>query len=305
MTEYDTLILSGGSIKAICELGALQYGYDEKLLDKVHTVVGASAGSALGYLCIIGYTPIELMVTLCSNPLFKDNLPFVNVMQLLDMNGEGAISFSPFQELLEQLTIAKVGKLLTLESLYNKFNKRLVVSSYNYPHDIEYFTPESHPDLGCIMAIRMSCAIPFIFKMCTYMGSKYMDAALYENFPVGYLKQDDTCQNVLGILIEPFFYEDTDNSNIYHFLHNLLSIPMKTLSEHQLESILPTVNNIDVIRINTDVHLLQYCLNSKEKLDLFSNGYSCAQTTFHPMEEVDDVVEEVEIPGDDEVTESD
>ena len=46
-SEYNTLIISGGSVKAICSLGALQYCDDEKLIDNIDTYIGASAGAII------------------------------------------------------------------------------------------------------------------------------------------------------------------------------------------------------------------------------------------------------------------
>ena len=57
---YDTLVLSGSSIKGITFLGALQYLYDNSLLKNVKTFVGTSSGAMISFLLIIGYTPVEI-----------------------------------------------------------------------------------------------------------------------------------------------------------------------------------------------------------------------------------------------------
>ncbi len=271
-TQYNTLVLSGGSIRSICILGALQYCEDNKLLDSIETVVATSAGSIIAYLTILGYSPIDLISILCSHKLFKNQLPVFDVMSLI--SGEGAISFLPFQDLLEKLTIDKTGMLLTLRQLFDIFGKKLVVSTLNYSkREIEYISYKSHPDMPCLIALRMSTALPLVFPMVSYMGCKYLDAGMIENFPIGYLKQTDT--NTLGICIEPYFHEDDTEQHLYNFLHNLLSIPSKIISQYQNPP-----HSIDVINISIDTHFLNFYMNAREKLDLFSNGYQCAQTFY-------------------------
>ena len=69
ITHFDTLVLSGGSSKGILILGALQYAYDNFLLNNIDIYVGTSCGAIIGYLLAIGYTPLEIIVYICSNQL--------------------------------------------------------------------------------------------------------------------------------------------------------------------------------------------------------------------------------------------
>jgi hypothetical protein len=276
-TQYNTLILSGGSIRSICSLGTIQYCDDNNLIDAVDTFIATSAGAIIAYLLILGYTPIDLISIICSNKLFKDQLPIFDLSSLV--SGEGAVSFLPIQDLLEKLTIEKTGMLLTFRQLFEMYKKKLVISTLNYTHrKIEYLSHENHPDLPCIMAIRMSTALPLIFPMVSYMGSKYLDAGMIENFPSGYLTPKFSNPKCLGIMIEPYFHPN-ESENIYNYIHNLMSIPSKIISSHQFRRLF---EGMDIININIDTHFLNFYLNSREKLDLFSNGYQCAQSFFTP-----------------------
>ena len=62
ITDFDTLVLSGGSSKGILILGALQYAQDNFLLNKINKYIGTSVGSIICFLLLIGYTPIEIMI---------------------------------------------------------------------------------------------------------------------------------------------------------------------------------------------------------------------------------------------------
>ena len=59
--NYDTLVLSGGSSKGLVILGALQYGYDNYLLNEIETYIGTSAGAITCFLLAIGYSPLEII----------------------------------------------------------------------------------------------------------------------------------------------------------------------------------------------------------------------------------------------------
>ncbi len=269
---YNTLILSSGGMRNLAGLGALEYLSNQQLLDSITTFIGTSAGSIIAYLTILQYSPLELLTLACTHPIFKNFPDSIDVMSLF--YGMGGLSFSPFQETLEELTIKKTGILLTLRQILDIYGKKLVVSAFNQKtNQVEYFAPDTHPDMPALMAIRLSCSIPLVFKEMAYMDATYLDAALVEVFPVGYLQGTE---NAIGILIEPFLYENTEN-NLYHYIHNLMSIPTKKILDSQLKNL-----NFDVIKINPDIHFLDYTINSKTKLDLFITGYNGAQQFFEP-----------------------
>ena len=60
--DFDTIVLSGGSIKGIVTLGALQYAKENYLLENIKTYIGTSSGAIISYLLAIGYNPIEMIV---------------------------------------------------------------------------------------------------------------------------------------------------------------------------------------------------------------------------------------------------
>ena len=66
---YEKLVISGGGIKGLSGLGALQYLEDNKLLESINTYIGTSIGGIILYLLAIGYKPIEIIVYFC-NGLF-------------------------------------------------------------------------------------------------------------------------------------------------------------------------------------------------------------------------------------------
>lgn len=281
---YNTLVLSGGSIKTISMLGSIQYCYDNSLLDGVTTYIGTSAGSMLNYLLCIGYTPIEIIIYLCTHNIFEA-VQYLDVVSM--MNGGGAIGFSKFQEHLEKMTIDKIGRLVTFKDVQNLFKKDLIVTTYNYTKQIpEYLSPTSTPDMPCLVALRMTSCLPFIFEPFKYMDCQYLDGAFGDNFPILYNLDDENENSVkshrLGITVEVYDYSENpednvlDTTKLVEYLYKIITIPLKQNVLNKLES----AKHMDIIRIKNDVNMFNYRLNSKEKMELFSVGYQIAKDFF-------------------------
>ena len=161
VVNYDTLVLSGCSQKGFIILGALQYCIDNFLLTDIKYFIGTSTGAIICYLLIIGYTPIEIVVYLCTNQILErmQNLNIVAMIQ-----GNGASSFNHLQEHLERMSIEKIGYLPTMLDIYNKFGKTLVCITHNVTENItEYISHETNPSIPCLTALHMSANLPLIF----------------------------------------------------------------------------------------------------------------------------------------------
>lgn len=266
--DFDTLVLSGGSVHAIIMLGALQYADDNYLLNKINRYVGTSAGAMCGYLLAIGYTPIEIMVFLCTKQMLEKMKNF-NVVAM--MNGSGATSFSHIHEQLEKMTIEKLGQLITLGDLYNKYNKELICVTHNITSDkLELLSHETYPDMPCLIALRMSANLPFIFDHFKYLGSFYIDGGISNNFPVDIA--DDKGGKVLGLVIHNTSrnFRD-DKSNMVEYMYQLMAIPIKQNVLNRISSVSDRCTIVILKPDNTP--FFDFTLDTHAKLEMFSNGY--------------------------------
>ena len=75
--KYKNVVISGGAIKGIASLGALQYLVDNQFICLQDTLnyIGTSVGGIISYLLIIGYTPIEIFVKICTCLLYTSPSP--------------------------------------------------------------------------------------------------------------------------------------------------------------------------------------------------------------------------------------
>lgn len=275
MTEIerkpDTLVLSGGAVNGFITLGAMQYLVDKNYTSNITKYVCTSSGSIISYLLAIGYTPIEIMVSISINN-------FLSKMNLWDINsavvGNGATTFNYVHETLEKMTIEKIGKLITLQELKNDFGKELYCVAYNITKDkTEYLSAELYPTLPCITALRMSCNLPLIFGHFKYMNCYFLDGGISDNFPVEYASKIGN--KILGLNLDAVDAREFNPStvNILEYIYRILFIPVKELIKNRIEK-----SGCDVISLKCNKKtVFDFNIHSAEKLDLFSSGYNQAK----------------------------
>ena len=273
--DFDTLVLSGGSIQGIITLGALQYCTDNYLMKKIDTFIGTSAGAIICYLLAIGYDPIEIMVYLCTKQIME-RMKHFNVVAMI--NGGGATTFSHVHEQLEKMTIEKIGRLITLKDLYTNFGKTLMCMTHNFSiGNQEIISHETYPDIPCLTALRMSSNLPFIFDNFKYMGNYYVDGAFSNNFPINI--GDEKGNKILGIVLQDIhkkssndsILQNDSNGNIIEYIYQLLSIPVLQIVEEQIKNV---SNKCTIVSLKPDNTLFfNFNIDTHSKLEMFSNGY--------------------------------
>ena len=269
ITEYNTLVLSGGSVRGIAILGALQYAYDNYLLTKVTTFIGTSAGAMICYLLCIGYTPIEIIVYLCTHQLME-RLQNFNIVAMIQ--GRGASSFNQLAEHLEKMSIAKIGYLPTIGDLHEKLGKSLICSTHNLTESrTEYIRHETHPEVPCITALRMSANLPLVFERYKYGHCLYVDGGISDNFPIQLA--DNPESKVLGISLarDKSRLEEGAELNTLEYIYDLMFVPIDQSVAYKIANVSDRCN---VIRIPASkFKFFNFNLSSTAKLNLFSEGY--------------------------------
>ena len=266
--DFDTLVLSGGSIHAIVMLGALQYAEDNFLLKKINTFIGTSAGSICCYLLAIGYTPIEIMVYLCTKQVLEKMKHF-NIVAM--MNGNGGTSYLHIQDQIEKMTIEKIGRLLTLSELNTLFKKKLICCTYNLTNNCEeLLSYETHPNMPCLIALRMSSNLPFIFDNFKYTGCFYTDGGISNNFPIDI--GDSIGTKILGLTLHTFNFEFKNKENTIEYIYQLMLIPVN-------QSIINKINKASdkctIVKLETSkTPFFDFNIDTYTKLEMFSNGFS-------------------------------
>lgn len=287
LPDYNTLVMSGGGIKGLGLLGALQYLADRNKLYKIHKFIGTSVGAIIGYLLSIGYSPIEIMVTINQKQIIEKMVHGLNMIDLIHHGG--ALNYFILHEFLEDMTITKVGHVLTMRQLYDEFGKHLICCTFNHStRQCEYLDYISNPHLPCLTALRMSSTLPFLFRPFPYEGSLYLDGAILDNFPVCQLTQDDIAIAIrLTRECPNGTRKDTMNSfpknekkkrhkpntsfDLMSYILEIIYIPIE--SAHRYSSLTAKHKPVDTIDVVVDIPVFHFHMSMTEKFNNFSIGY--------------------------------
>jgi predicted patatin/cPLA2 family phospholipase len=283
--DYDTLVLPGGGTKGFSILGGLQCAIDNGYLKDVKTYIGTSVGSMICYLLAIGYTPIEILVSVYTHRCLE-HMQYFNLVAMI--NGNGATSFRNINEFLENCTISKIGRFLTLGKLKELYGKTLISVSYNMTTCVtEYIGPDNYPDLPCLTAIRMSSNIPLVFERFKYMDNYYIDGGFTDNFPI--LKGEEIGTRVFGLHLEidENSLKDEPEDGLITYFIRLMQIPIIQSTKNKIKL---ATNKSLVITIKGGYmkNVIDFDIKSKVRLDMFSYGYQDVKKILHNSFSVSD-----------------
>lgn len=275
---YKGIVLSGGGTKGFCTLGVLQYMQDNKLLDEtVEYLAGTSIGSIICYFLAIGYSPIEMVVYLCSNNVFE-NLKLNSIGEIF--TGDGIYNYSVINKHYEKMSLDKIGYIPTLKQLKDNLNKELIVAAYNITeNNPEYISYKNYPDMSCLDAIRMSSNLPFIFNEFLYNEKEYIDGGVFDNFPVCSIDLDSI--KTFGIYLETKKNDDNGSNKILKVIDKIYGVLMIPISENEKKRIQNYKDKLEILKIPIEnVKIYTFSLQHSQKLELFSLGYNSAKEYF-------------------------
>lgn len=209
------IVLSGGGIRALAHLGALEVLEQKNLLKAVKEYVGVSAGAFVGFSLVIGYTIQELKL-LCS--AFDFSL-------LRNLDPEAALEFpvsfgfdngANLMKLLESLLRIK-GFPTTLT-----FGEWIVTHPEGpflrcfatdlYTTKPREFSAKATPTVSFLDALRATMSLPAYFTPVKdpLTGNMLVDGGILHNFPLAFLPFSER-EDSLGV---SFSYDHTQVSEI-------------------------------------------------------------------------------------------
>ena len=231
-----TLVLSGGSMKGIAQIGAMHCLKKNNLLNDIKTIAATSVGSIIGLLYSIGYQPIELF----------QFMKLIDTNKLNGMNAKNLITKYGLDDGSRMILILK--KLLNAKGYdpdisFKNFYKRtkmnlIITGSCINDKKIYYFSHTSYPDMKVLEAVRISISIPIIFTPCIFEGKIFVDGGCIDNFPIQLFS--DMIDNVIGIHVTETrinvhkidFIEDYLKNTIQCLFEGLVHRETKLYNEH-------------------------------------------------------------------------
>lgn len=219
INKYKNIVLEGGGIKGIGELGALKVLEERGILNNITSYGCSSVGSLIAGLLACGANVDwikERMFKLDLNLLKDDDWGMCrDLYRLLNKKGwcKGEKLINIFKGYLKELGC---NENITLKDVTDIFGIKLNLTTTKIKKEngimsIEtvILNCENEPDLELYKAVRMSAGFPFIYETFLYKGCEYIDGGLLENYPTSIFKKES--DNTLGI---KFSSVQTGNNNI-------------------------------------------------------------------------------------------
>ena len=168
------LTIGGGSFKGISYVGALEYLYQNNLINKIENFYGSSVGTIIGLFYLIGYKPFEIFNILLNLNL-QDywDFSFNNLENSFSIISD--ILFHRIKEIFEK----KENSNITFIEFYKKYNVKinLYATSLNQRKNI-CFNIETHPNENVFRVLQASCSIPLIFPPVNINDEYFIDGCM-------------------------------------------------------------------------------------------------------------------------------
>ena len=282
--EYDYLVLSGGGVRGISLIGALELLSEHGCLNQVHTYVGSSIGALASATFAIGYTSQELI----------DAISNLDVTRLHDIDlwklstDFGLDSGDRLKDFIKSLFKTKgIDPDITFQQFKTLIGKRLVVTGTCInQHTIKYFDDIRSPEVSVIDAIRISMSVPFVFTSPRHNGEWYTDGGLLDNFPLNgisqYLKGDE---RVIAIKLGDSKAGTEQITDLEQWSLNLVSTLLDEIA-HLREELFKLRQHfghddprLTMVTIETgNFHAVQLDISQQQKHQLYNYGrYSVAR----------------------------
>lgn len=263
------LTIGGGNFKGISYVGALEYLFQNNLINSIENFYGSSVGTIIGILYLIGYKPVEIFKILLSLDLEKYwDFNFNNLQ-----NSFSLITDSFFKKIKEIIN-TKVKSNITFIEFYNKYKVKLNIfaTSVNQRKNI-CFNLYNNPNIEVFTAMQASCSIPFIFPPVKINNELYID---------GCIKCiDGVCPNII-------------NDNKINFIikgnYNNINKKIDTLVEYINEIINCTMQNNEEVETEYTINIRslneyenKYNFNdikTSDKIKLYYHGIYQAKLKF-------------------------
>lgn len=272
-----TLVMSGGGIKGIAHIGVLHALHELKMLDNIETFAGASVGSLIMSLYLIGYSPLELLEFIKKFNL--ESMKNINVLGLFQ--NKGLDNGLKIEYVIQELIYAKCkNKSITLQEVYEKTKKKLIITTVCVnTMSACYMSHETHPEMPLFLAIRMSIGIPLFYSPVKYDRYSYIDGGCIDNYPIHLFH--DSLDNTLGIyLIEsPNVIENIDDSETYLF--RIFQCFMEGVNFNSKKGYEKHTINIHL----ESVSAVNYNIDEKKKTEIFNKGYTTVKEFYQKEKE--------------------
>lgn len=219
------ICLSGGGIRAVAFVGALEVLNKYKLLNHVVEYIGVSAGALVGFILSIGYTlqevkkiVLELDFGIIRNIEAESTLEFLERYGL--DNGENLIRLC--EAVMKQKNIPSTTTFLELSKI-RPITFRCFATDLNTCTPRE-FSVSATPNVKILDGLRASMSLPFYFQPVQdpTTGNLLSDGGLINNYPMVFLSEEEQ-NHSLGMIFSCDHVENKAVEHVYDFIQQLFA----------------------------------------------------------------------------------
>lgn len=304
--NYENIVLSGGGIKLMATIGALEVVQDRGILKNITGIAGSSAGAIVAAALSIGYTVAEIKEIML-NKNFNDFKDYYHLTPVAIFYHYGCCAGDAFSNWFGEMIKSKTGNaLITFKEVLDKYGKYLIITgSCINKRETHYYSHISNPNMPVVKAVRISMSMPGLFTPVKWCDDYLVDGGLLENYCIYIFDKKNPNSKETKITANFPPHEPTNktlgirllcsdetpddkiyhgNTHIYNFYDYLLSIVNTMVT--QIERSYVHKNYWDrTICINTgDIPIDDFSLSKEEKLKLIDSGINSAMNFFdsHP-----------------------
>lgn len=282
------LILSGGGIKGICILGALNYVYKKKLvkMTQLKSIAGSSVGALIGVMLCLGYTPYQLYY----------EYKHLDVSTILDPDISNLIEYYgldtgyKFVSYIQKMFKGRGhSENITFKELYEKTGIHLILTGTNVNLRVtEYFDYTNTPNTKVIDGMRVSFSFPFYFTSPKFKDCYYVDGGLLDNFPV-HLFHNASPSDVMAIKLKKIRDHQTPPiprkiNNLESYVHALINCFLEEIEYLKSTTNKDTYLNSTMFIEENEVAIMDLNLSHERLEYLYQTGFETAKKYTHSKE---------------------
>lgn len=276
--SMDTLILSGGSIKGVCQLGGLKYCVDHGIIDLnlINCFIGTSVGSIIACFLSLGISIDHIFDFVINLDMAKiSDLDFGKLICDLGLN-DGLVIENFIEEVLKKKT--QVSRI-TFKKLYELFNKELIITGCSVKSGLKTFSYVETPDMSVSLAIRISISIPILLTPVCHEGELWIDGGFPDHYPYELVKDPES--TIGFIVIEK--HSSKEITNIEEYLAALYGIFNNKIYELINNKF---INHKNTIIISLEPSISNYLIEAdrEERKKLFDYGFKITKEHFEKLD---------------------
>lgn len=280
---YKNLVLSGGGFKAASFIGCLKCLEEKSILGQIQNIIGSSAGVIIGIMYCIGLNTSEMYALMKEGMkrYVEKEVDIDDILEIFESMGidDGSIFVNLLKEQL--LKKFKVGDLNFRDFSKLSGKNMIIIGSNISTATIDYFSLDTTPDMSIVTAFKISIAIPYLMKPVIHNDNLYVDASLFNNFPVDYFSDQKTpFQDTIALcLTTPFTKPTLNDLNILKFSRILMYSMFLRMNEKKIDGKRNMIINIDFEYDNFgfDMDTLKLVMKEEHLESYMEHGYKETQ----------------------------